>query len=62
VLLVYANKQDMPEAHSVQEVADELGLPELQNRIWYIQACSASSGDGLTDGLDWLVSKMAAKM
>eukprot|EP00966_Prymnesium_polylepis_P206345 4781229-Prymnesium_polylepis.1 len=62
ILLVYANKQDMPEARSVQEVADELGLAELQNRVWYIQACSASSGDGLTDGLDWLVSKMAAKM
>lgn len=62
ILLVYANKQDMPEAKSVQEVAEELGLQELQNRVWYIQACSASSGDGLTDGLDWLVSKMASKM
>ena len=43
-LLVYANKQDMPEAKSVQEVADALELTTVQGRVWYIQACSASSG------------------
>ena len=43
-LLVYANKQDMPEAKSVQEVADALELTSVQGRVWYIQACSASSG------------------
>ena len=61
VLLVYANKQDMPDALSVQEVADALGLQDVVNRVWYIQACSASSGDGLRDGLDWLAGKLAAK-
>lgn len=44
VLLVYANKQDMPEAKSVQEVADALELTDVKGRVWYIQACSASSG------------------
>lgn len=38
ILLVFANKQDLPEARSVQDVAEELGLQELQNRVWYIQA------------------------
>lgn len=40
ILLVFANKQDMPDAKSVQEVAEELGLQELQHRVWYIQASS----------------------
>ena len=60
VLLVYANKQDMPEAKGVQEVADALELTTVKNRVWYIQACSASSGDGIRDGLDWLASKLAS--
>jgi hypothetical protein len=25
------------------------------------QACSAQSGDGVSDGLDWLAGKLAAK-
>ena len=61
VLLVYANKQDMPEAKGVQEVADALELTSIRGRVWYIQACSASSGDGIRDGLDWLAGKLAAK-
>ena len=61
ILLVYANKQDMPEARSVQEVADALELTSVRGRVWYIQACSASSGDGIRDGLDWLAGKLASK-
>ena len=60
VLLVYANKQDLPDAKSVQGVADALELTSIPNRVWYIQACSASSGDGIRDGLDWLAGKLAA--
>ena len=61
VLLVYANKQDMPEAKSVQEVADDLELTSLQKRAWYIQACSASTGEGIKEGLDWLAGRLAGK-
>jgi len=62
LLLVYANKQDLPEAMSVNEVAEALGLTELpRKRTWYIQACSASSGSGLTEGLEWLVGRLAAR-
>lgn len=24
---------------------------------WYVQSCSASSGDGLYDGMDWLIQQ-----
>eukprot|EP00908_Phaeocystis_cordata_P011746 Transcript_227.p1 GENE.Transcript_227~~Transcript_227.p1 ORF type:complete len:309 (+),score=125.35 Transcript_227:135-929(+) len=61
VLLIYANKQDMAEALSVQQVADALELTSMTGRVWYIQACSAQTGDGVSDGLDWLAGKLAAK-
>ena len=54
ILLVYANKQDLPNAMSVAEVTDKLGLKNLSNRKWYIQSTCATTGDGLVEGLDWL--------
>ena len=54
VLLVFANKQDLPNAMNAAEVTDKLGLHSLRNRTWYIQATCATSGDGLYEGLDWL--------
>lgn len=54
ILLVYANKQDLPNAMSVKEVTERLGLKKLRERPWWIQGSSAPSGDGLFEGLDWL--------
>ena len=36
-LLVFANKQDLPNAMSVSEITDKLGLHSLGSRKWYIQ-------------------------
>lgn len=56
VLLVFANKQDLPKAMSTAEVTDKLGLRALRQRLWYIQGTCATSGDGLFEGLDWLAA------
>ena len=40
------------------EVTDKLGLHQLRNRKWYIQATCATSGDGLYEGLDWLSEQL----
>lgn len=53
-VLVLANKQDMPGAASAAEVAEAMKLRELRGREWWAQACCATNGDGLYDGLDWL--------
>eukprot|EP01090_Pellita_catalonica_P007701 TRINITY_DN182_c0_g1_i1.p1 TRINITY_DN182_c0_g1~~TRINITY_DN182_c0_g1_i1.p1 ORF type:complete len:178 (-),score=39.74 TRINITY_DN182_c0_g1_i1:32-565(-) len=60
-LLVFANKQDLPNAMSVAEVTDKLGLHSMRNRKWYIQATCATSGDGLYEGLDWLSATLQGK-
>ncbi|XP_072062688.1 ADP-ribosylation factor 1 isoform X2 [Arachis hypogaea] len=60
-LLVFANKQDLPNAMSVSEITDKLGLHSLRQRRWYIQATCAPSGQGLYEGLDWLSSNISTK-
>ena len=37
VLLIFANKQDLPNAMNAAEITDKLGLQSLRNRTWYIQ-------------------------
>merc|ERR1712087_530274 len=60
-LLVLANKQDLPNAMSVNEVTERLSLNQLRNRQWYIQSTCATTGDGLYEGLDWLSNTLNKK-
>ncbi|PON74673.1 Small GTP-binding domain containing protein [Parasponia andersonii] len=60
-LLVYANKKDLPNAMSVTEMTDKLGLHSLHHRHWYVQYTSATSGEGLYEGLDWLFNNISKK-
>eukprot|EP00731_Ephydatia_muelleri_P030281 Em0021g804a len=61
ILLVLANKQDLPNAMSVQEITEKLGLNALRDRQWYIQSTCASSGDGLYEGLEWLENTLSKR-
>lgn len=54
VLLVLANKQDLPHAMTAAEVTEQLGLQTLRNRRWHVQSACATTGAGLHEGLDWL--------
>jgi ADP-ribosylation factor protein 1 len=54
VLLVLANKQDLPGAMTVSEITDKLGLMALHRTPWYIQSCVGTTGGGIYEGLDWL--------
>lgn len=53
-LLIYANKQDLINAVSAGELAEALSLVHIRDRAWQIQACSATSAEGLKDGIDWI--------
>ena len=52
-LLVFANKQDLPDALDEGQVSEKLGLSELKDRQWSIHKCCATKGEGLEEGLDW---------
>ena len=59
VLLVFANKQDLPNAMNAAELTEKLALHSLKQRHWYIQSAIATSGEGLYEGLDWLQANIA---
>merc|ERR1712216_659872 len=61
VLLVFANKQDLPDSMTAAEITAKLGLHDMRNREWYIQSTCATTGDGLYEGLDWMSRKLAAR-
>uniref|UniRef100_F6SAC7 ADP ribosylation factor 4 n=2 Tax=Ornithorhynchus anatinus TaxID=9258 RepID=F6SAC7_ORNAN len=61
VLLLFANKQDLPNAMAISEMTDKLGLQALRNRTWYVQATCATQGTGLYEGLDWLSNELSKR-
>ena len=61
VLLVLANKQDLPNAMKIDEVTERLGLNNIRQREWYVQACVATTGDGMYEGLDWMAKTLKKK-
>lgn len=50
-----ANKQDKPESTSEKDISEILGLSKIKSRDWAIYKCSATTGTGLNDSMDWLV-------
>merc|ERR1739849_68284 len=61
VLLVFANKQDLPNSMTAAEVTEKLGLQSMRNRQWFIQSARATTGDGLYEGLDWMSRTLSSK-
>lgn len=45
LLLVFANKQDLPGAMSPAEVTEKLGLHRMRDRSWFVHPSCATSGE-----------------
>ena len=58
VLLVFANKKDMPDAMSASEIREKLGLVSMRDRPWFVQSSCAVKGEGLYEGLDWMATQI----
>ena len=54
-LLLYANKHAVNMALSADEIMEQLGLEDIDDRNWTIIACSALTKQGLSTGLNWLI-------
>ncbi|XP_059167418.1 uncharacterized protein LOC131949591 [Physella acuta] len=59
VFLFLANKIDLPDTMSVDEISDKLGLKCLKHP-WGIIPVSAVSGEGLQDALQWLAVRLGS--
>ncbi|AMD20081.1 HCL070Wp [Eremothecium sinecaudum] len=60
-LLIWSNKQDLPEALSNREVCRRLGISSRLNSPWLVQDVSALSGKGIYEGLQWLTTVLESK-
>merc|ERR1711879_1109133 len=61
VVLVFANKQDLPNSMPTSEVTTKLGLHDMYNQKWFIQSTCATTGDGLYEGLDWMSRMLSSQ-
>lgn len=52
--LIIANKQDLPKAMSIAEIASRLKLNEVTHLPWNIIATCGETGDGVEKLLDWM--------
>jgi len=60
-LLVLANKQDIKNSMTAAEISQSLNLTSIKDHAWHIQACCALTGEGLYQGLEWIVSNIKKK-
>ena len=60
-LLIMANKQDLMNAMDPDEITDALSLNTLRERTWILLPCSAKTGEGLQDAMEWIVEQVNDK-
>lgn len=58
VILIFANKQDLPNSMSIAEIADYFQMCSFNNRPWHIQSTCALNGSGIYEGLEWLSKEL----
>ena len=59
-VLVYANKCDLMNAMEAEEIEDQASTV-LKGREYTIVECSAKTGKGLQEGMEWLVERVNDK-
>ncbi|KAL3776667.1 hypothetical protein ACHAW5_008698 [Stephanodiscus triporus] len=60
-LMVFANKQDLLNALSLEEIRGTLRLKNISERKWTIQSCSSKTGEGIEEGFHWVMANMRQK-
>ena len=60
-IVIYANKQDLINSLSPAEIIAGLNLHVIRDRQWQIIGCSAKSGEGLNDGVEFIIGELNEK-
>ena len=58
-ILVFANKQDKNDALQPNEIMEKMDLNSITERKWSINACVATTGEGVAEGMKWLVETVS---
>ena len=57
----FSYSKDVVGCATIEEITELFSLYKLCcGRSWHIQACDATNGTGLSDGLDWLSRQLVA--
>ncbi|KAF5403781.1 ADP-ribosylation factor protein 3 [Paragonimus heterotremus] len=59
--IVFANKQDLLTAETADKISDGLGLLTIRDRPWQIQGCSAMTGQGIKEGMEWVIKSVNSR-
>ncbi|OLS16410.1 MAG: small GTP-binding protein [Promethearchaeota archaeon CR_4] len=59
-ILIYANKKDIYKRFEIAKFATIFDLRKLLKNPWKVMPCSAKTGEGLEEGLKWLVDNILA--
>ncbi len=55
-MIIVANKQDLPDCYSTNEIAEIFELYHNFKHIkWYIRGTSCVSGEGVNECMDWVI-------
>ena len=58
-VLAYGNKADLDNCLGPDEIIEKLEMNGITGRDWSLYACSALKGDGVKDGIKWLLEKLS---
>jgi ADP-ribosylation factor-like protein 2 len=61
-LLIFCNKQDIPDSLTCNQIKEYIELEAISTRHWGIIGCSARTGEGLLEGIDWIVKDIAGRL
>ncbi|KAH8270787.1 hypothetical protein KR018_001937 [Drosophila ironensis] len=61
-ILFYGNKSDMEDSLSSVKIAAALRLENIKEKPWHICSSNAISGEGLGEGVQWLIQQMRFAM
>ncbi|CAF0896101.1 unnamed protein product [Adineta steineri] len=62
-VLIFANKQDLPNRLTLDEMKEKLNLSKLDEtkRKWHLQPSSAPNKEGLEEGFAWIANNLESK-
>ena len=61
-LIVMCNKQDINGALKVEEIKNLLELESITSRHWMIMPCCGLTGNGLKEGLNWIMDDISSRI
>ena len=53
--LILANFTDAPNSRSEEQITEHLELSKISGREWTLKKCCGFTGDGINEGIEWLV-------